>query len=125
MNGIAFSCLELLRVKGCIKLTNAFVSNFSNHCRYLQHIDLSQCTQIDHRSLCYLAQGGKAIRELALAETSVTDDSLALFVQFHKQLQLLNLRRCYFITDRGISQLLACAELETVILASCAGVTGM
>ena len=124
MNGIAFANLELLRVRGCTKLSNSFLSTFANHSRNLSCIDLSECPQIDHRSLCYLAQGGTALRELSLAETSVTDDSLGLFLQFHKHLRFLNLRRCYFITDRIIIQLAQCPALETLIVASCAGVTG-
>lgn len=91
--------LEELHLRGCKELTDYSVEMLCKHQPGLRILDLSACTELTSRTVLAVALGLKGLRFLSLS-------------------------RDWRVTDKGLADLMALAELRTLDLSECLHVSG-
>lgn len=116
-----YPSLRKIRLQHCLELTDESLSVIARSCLRLIEFDFSGCLQITDQGVHYL-RSLMHLRSLALAQTSITDQSLITIGQssFRHTLNEINLRMCTEITDEGFLFLIKnCTHLKMIGFVQC------
>ena len=107
--------LEKLSLGGCIKISDKGIRGLKG-LKHLNGLDLGRCNKITNKGINDLTTFG--LKDLGLQQSNATDEWIDDLLQLRK-LQKLLLYECRVISDKGISKLIAFAELEHLDLCVC------
>lgn len=97
--------LRELRIRGCVNLGNEVLQTIGKHCRYLIHLDASDCNNITKSGISALFSKpvSKCLRVLALSRCrQIDDESLKIISKHAKEIHSLTLRGLSLITNNSI-----------------------
>ena len=116
-----------LRVAKCLDVSDAGLMPFARACEVLTSIDLSGCWRITDETVKALAEKAWDLADLRLNDLpEITDAGLLALANSKcaKNLERLELRHCFSITDRGLEALFKVApRLKHVDVSQCQHVT--
>lgn len=107
------------------RITDATLVALATHCRDLEEVKLSSCSDVTDAGVEALLRACPRLRELDLNNCPlVMDRGVAAAGAHGKQLRRLNLSWCMNITDKCIADLArGCEQLEEVLLVWCTQLT--
>lgn len=107
------------------KITDATLFALAKHCRQLEEVKLSSCSEITDAGVEMLLRSCARLRELDLNNCPLVMDRGVSAVGVHgKRLRRLNLSWCMNITDKCIADLArGCEQLQEVLLVWCTQLT--
>ncbi|MCL7050392.1 hypothetical protein MKW94_020929 [Papaver nudicaule] len=120
-----FQHFKYLCLRGCPKVTDFVASKLLFSRSEVHTLDLDFCTEYSDIELSSIFSWFPGLKDISLAETSITDIALEALVKCCPSLEKVDLSWCKSITDSGISFLLRnCHKLGTLRINFCSNVTG-
>ncbi|OQR82626.1 hypothetical protein ACHHYP_15691 [Achlya hypogyna] len=123
LHALSNSCLDLVhlelhRTEFQYKITDMFMLSISEHCKILQHINVSGCDHITDAGLSWLCLGCTALTAVDVSYCDkLTDFSLRALAEGCLHLTTLDISGCARITDIGLRFLsIGCHELVTLTM---------
>ena len=89
----------------CTLITKNGFELLSN-CKKLEEINIGHLKHIPDDSIAEFAKSTNNLKRLELVSTSISDNTLYLFSQYHKNLNQLSVQRCERLTTNGFIKLL-------------------
>jgi len=127
LEAVAGGAVELLRLKGCGRLSLEVVCATIQRCRALQVLDVRNCSFAPDQFVRVVAQSGLQLRKLDIGGLGncdtlydSCDDSLQLLCNSAMSESLTELQICGFqITDAGAASIVECHKMRALGLDGC------
>lgn len=113
--------LRELNIANGRNITDEGIAHIAKGCSRLEILDMSWCFLVTDWAVSKIAMSAPGLREIGLSETSVRRSGLADLTQMCPQLEVIQLARCFKITNDCVDSIIKhCSQRLTFLnLASC------